>query len=312
MQKDKAKRPAMSRLPGNKSSKFVPYLIPGILGLAVIIIVPFLWNVCLSFTRWRGVGPMKFIGTKNWIRLMADATFWKSFLNSFWIIVAIVVIPTILGLLISSVLTDVIQKKFGSKTASFIRALYYLPQLLPVAVAAIIMGWIFRPDDGAINALIAKFTSGSVAINWLGNPKLALPSLMFILIWIQLGYPIVIFMSGLQRVDPELYEAAGLDGANWWQKFRVVTLPSIMPELMVVILTATIGALKTFGPVYLLTKGGPGTTTIVPSYYSYNQFFQIHQVGYGAAISTSLTLVIIVFSVVFTIFQGHVEKNMDD
>ncbi|WEV42078.1 sugar ABC transporter permease [Bifidobacterium sp. ESL0682] len=312
MQTAKAKRPSMSRLPGNKSSKFVPYLIPGILGLAVIIIVPFLWNVCLSFTRWRGVGPMKFIGAKNWIRLMGDATFWKSFLNSFWIIVAIVVIPTILGLIISSVLTDVIQKKFGSKTASFIRALYYLPQLLPVAVATIIMGWIFRPDDGAINALIAKFTSGPVAINWLGNPKLALPSLMFILIWIQLGYPIVIFMSGLQRVDPELYEAAGLDGANWWQKFRVVTLPSIMPELMVVILTATIGALKTFGPVYLLTKGGPGTTTIVPSYYSYNQFFQIHQVGYGAAISTSLTLVIIVFSVVFTIFQGRVEKNMDD
>ena len=84
---------------------------------------------------------------------------------------------------------------------------------------------------------------------------------MFILVWIQLGYPIVIFMSGLQRVDPELYEAAGLDGANWWQKFRVVTLPSIIPELLVVILTATIGALKTFAPVYLLTKGGPGTST---------------------------------------------------
>lgn len=310
--KKSAKSPGMSRLPGNKSVKFLPYLIPGILGLAVIIIVPFLWNICLSFTRWRGVGPMKFIGVKNWSRLMGDEKFWISFLNSFWIIVAIVVIPTILGLIISSLLTDVIQKKFGSKTASFIRALYYLPQLLPVAVATIIMGWIFRPDDGAFNALLKVIGLGSLQSNWLGNPKLALPSLMFILIWIQLGYPVVIFMSGLQRVDPELYEAAGLDGANWWQKFRVVTLPSIMPELMVVILTATIGALKTFGPVYLLTKGGPGTTTIVPSYYSYNQFFQIHQVGYGAAISTSLTLVIIVFSVVFTIFQGHVEKNMDD
>lgn len=100
---------------------------------------------------------------------------------------------------------------------------------------------------------------------------------MFILVWIQLGYPIVIFMSGLQRVDPELYEAAGLDGANWWQKFRVVTLPSIIPELLVVILTATIGALKTFAPVYLLTKGGPGTATTVPSYYSYKQFFQCNK-----------------------------------
>lgn len=117
-------------------------------------------------------------------------------------------------------------------------------------------------------------------------------------------------MSGLQRVDPELYEAASLDGANWWQKFRVVTLPSIIPELLVVILTATIGALKTFAPVYLLTKGGPDTATTVPSYYSYNQFFQVQQVGYGAAISTALTVVIIVFSVVFTIIQKRVEKNM--
>ena len=102
----------------------------------------------------------------------------------------------------------------------------------------------------------------------------------------------------------------GLDGANWWQKFRVVTLPSIIPELLVVILTATIGALKTFAPVYLLTKGGPGTATTVPSYYSYNQFFQVQQVGYGAAISTALTVVIIVFSIVFTMVQKHVEKEL--
>lgn len=308
---NKTKKAALSRLPGNKSSRFVSYLIPGLLSLLVVIVVPAIWNVYLSFTRWRGVGPVRFIGGANWKRLFNDQMFWKSFENSFWIIVAIVVIPTILGLLISSLLTDVIQKKFGSGTASFVRALYYLPQLLPVAVASIIMGWIFRPDDGAFNALLQSIGLDMMKANWLGNPKSALPVLMVILIWIQLGYPIVIFMSGLQRVDPELYEAAGLDGANWWQKFRVVTLPSIMPELLVVILTATIGALKTFGPVYLLTKGGPGTTTIVPSYYSYNQFFQIQQVGYGAAISTALTVVIIVFSIVFTLIQGHVEKSMD-
>ena len=267
---------ALSRLPGNRSSRFVPYLIPGILGLAIIVIIPFVWNIYLSLTRWRGVGPVRFIGLQNWQRLFKDSTFWISFLNSFWIIVAIVVIPTILGLFISSLLTDVIQKKFGGKTASFLRALFYLPQLLPVAVAAIIMGWIFRPEDGAVNALLEQIGLGSLTHNWLGSPDSALPVLMFILVWIQLGYPIVIFM----------------------------------PELLVVILTATIGALKTFAPVYLLTKGGPGTATTVPSYYSYNQFFQVQQVGYGAAISTALTVVIIVFSVVFTIIQKRVEKNM--
>ena len=195
---------SMSRLPGNRSAKFVPYLIPGLVGLLVIVVIPFVWNIYLSFTRWRGVGPVKFVGLQNWKRLFADSTFWISFANSFWIIVAIVVIPTILGLFISSLLTDVIQKKFGGKTASFLRAMFYLPQLLPVAVAAIIMGWIFRPEDGAVNALLVKLGLGSLQHNWLGSPDSALPVLMFILVWIQLGYPIVIFMSGLQRVDPEL------------------------------------------------------------------------------------------------------------
>lgn len=302
---------AKSRLPGSRPIQFIPYLLPGALALLIIIVVPFIWNIYLSFSQWRGVGPLRLVGLKNWQRLMADGVFWKSFLNSFWLIIAIVVVPTVLGLLISSVLTDVIQKRFNSASASFIRALYYLPQLLPVAVASIIMGWIFRPEDGAFNAVLAKIGLGGLQHNWLGDPHSALPVLMVILIWIQLGYPIVIFMSGLQRVDPELYEAAGFDGANWWQKFRIITLPSIIPELMVVLLTATIGALKTFGPVYLLTKGGPGTTTIVPSYYSYNQFFQLHQVGYGAAISTALTAVIIAFSVIFTIVQSRLEKNTD-
>lgn len=173
---------ALSRLPGNRSSRFVPYLIPGILGLAIIVIIPFVWNIYLSLTRWRGVGPVRFIGLQNWQRLFKDSTFWISFLNSFWIIVAIVVIPTILGLFISSLLTDVIQKKFGGKTASFLRALFYLPQLLPVAVAAIIMGWIFRPEDGAVNALLEQIGLGSLTHNWLGSPDSALPVLMFILV----------------------------------------------------------------------------------------------------------------------------------
>lgn len=161
---------SMSRLPGNRSAKFVPYLIPGLIGLFAVVVVPFIWNIYLSFTRWRGVGPVKWVGLKNWKRLFSDSTFWISFANSFWIIVAIVVIPTILGLFISSLLTDVIQKKFGGKTASFLRALFYLPQLLPVAVAAIIMGWIFRPEDGAVNALLAKIGLGALAAQLAGQP----------------------------------------------------------------------------------------------------------------------------------------------
>ena len=279
---------SMSRLPGNRSAKFVPYLIPGLIGLFAVVVVPFIWNIYLSFTRWRGVGPVKWVGLKNWKRLFSDSTFWISFANSFWIIVAIVVIPTILGLFISSLLTDVIQKKFGGKTASFLRALFYLPQLLPVAVAAIIMGWIFRPEDGAVNALLAKIGLGALQHNWLGSPDSALPILMFILVWIQLGYPIVIFMSGLQRVDPELYEAAGLDGANWWQTFRSITLPLLKPTTLLIVITSLISYLQAYVQILVMTKGGPGTDTYTISYLIYDQAFQKYNFGTASAMSVIL------------------------
>jgi raffinose/stachyose/melibiose transport system permease protein len=129
------------------------------------------------------------------------------------------------------------------------------------------------------------------------------------MVWVQLGYPVVIFMAALQRVDPELYEAAELDGANWYQRFRAITVSIIRPEIYVVTLTCTIAALKVFGPIYTLTRGGPGTATIVPSYYSYSEFFQNQQVGYGATIATALTLLIIVVSVLFISAQNRSERK---
>ena len=302
----------MSRIPGNPSNRFWWYLIPGLLVLLWIIIVPAIWNIYLSFTNYRGIRPPRWIGIDNWSRLIRDATFWASFRNSIWMIVAMVVIPILIGLVLASLVFDVVQKRFGAKTASTMRAVYYFPQLLPISVAALVMGWIFRPENGALNAILKGMGLGRFQHNWLGSPDTALIFLMIIMIWIQLGYPLVIFMSGLQRVDPELYEAASLDGANWWQRFKVITLPAIKPEIFVVALTCTIAALKVFAPVYMLTKGGPGDSTIVPSYYSYTQFFQSQQVGYGAAISTALTIVIIVISVVFTNVQQRVEREDEE
>jgi raffinose/stachyose/melibiose transport system permease protein len=116
-------------------------------------------------------------------------------------------------------------------------------------------------------------------------------------------------MSALQRVDPELYEAAELDGANWWRRFRAITIPQIRPETFVVVLTCTVAALKVFGPIYVLTRGGPEGSTLVPSYYSYLNFFDKSKVGYGAAISNVLTLVILVVAVVILVAQSRSERK---
>lgn len=304
--------PEVSRIPGSPSRRFWPYLIPGFLMLLWIIIIPACWNIYLSFTNYRGIRPPQWTGLTNWKRLMHDATFWISFRNSIWMIIAMVVIPILIGLVLSSLVFDVVQKRFGTKTAATMRAIYYFPQLLPISVAALVMGWIFRPENGALNAVLKAIGLGNLQHDWLGKPDTALIFVMLIMIWIQIGYPLVIFMSGLQRVDPELYEAASLDGANWWQRFRAITLPAIRPEIFVVALTCTIAALKVFAPVYMLTRGGPGTSTIVPSYYSYTQFFQSQQVGYGAAIATALTIVVIIVSIVFTNLQEKVAKEDEE
>ncbi|TQL47178.1 carbohydrate ABC transporter membrane protein 1 (CUT1 family) [Homoserinimonas aerilata] len=306
------KRAAKSLVPGSDSRAFWPYLIPGLALLTVIIIVPLLWNIYLTFTDYRGIRPPEWTGLDNWEKLFSDATFWTSFGNSIAMIAAMVVVPTLLGLVLAAMLFDLIGKKFGGRIASFLRATYYLPQILPAVIAAIVIGWILRPQNGALNQVLAAVGLGDLQHNWLGSPDTALPSIMVIMIWVQLGYPIVIFMAALQRVDPELYEAAELDGANWFQRFRSITASIIRPEIFVVTLTCTIAALKVFGPIYTLTGGGPGTSTIVPAYYAYSEFFQSQQVGYGATIATALTVVIAAVSIVFILVQTRLERRDEE
>ena len=294
---------------GTRRAGWWLYLLPGLALLTLVIIVPLVWNTYLSFTEYRGIRPPEFIGFENWVTLFNDADFWASFRNTLWMIVAMVVLPTGLGLLIASALFDVIGRRFGSRLASFLRATYYLPQILPVAIAGIVIGWILRPQNGALNEILTGIGLGGLASNWLGSPDTALPSIMAVLVWVQLGYPIVIFMAALQRVDPELYEAAELDGAGWWARFRAITVPQIRPEMFVVVLTCTIAAMKVFGPIFVLTRGGPGSSTLVPSYYAYSEFFQSQQVGYGATIATALTILIGIVAVFFIRAQTAAERK---
>jgi raffinose/stachyose/melibiose transport system permease protein len=302
-------RHSESLLPASGGRGFWWYLLPGFVLLTGVVLIPLVWNVYLSFTSYRGIRPPRWIGLENWARLLNDEKFWTSFANSVAMIIAMVVIPTLIGLVLAAMLFDLIGKKFGGGVASFLRATYYLPQILPVVIAAIVIGWILRPENGALNVMLKAVGLGALQHNWLGSPDTALPSIMVIMVWVQLGYPVVIFMAALQRVNPELYEAAELDGANWFQRFRWITVSIIRPEIYVVTLTCTIAALKVFGPIYTLTRGGPGTSTIVPSYYSYSEFFQTQQVGYGATISTALTILIVIIAFFFIAAQNRAERR---
>ncbi|MFE0630051.1 carbohydrate ABC transporter permease [Streptomyces sp. NPDC058864] len=297
----------MSARPLRLRNPYALYLIPGVIAFLAVVIVPFAMNIYFSFTHWQGVGSPTWAGLENYRELMKDSRFWESFRHSVAMVLAMAVIPTAVGLVVAAALFDFIGKHFGSKLASVLRACFYLPQVLPITVAGIVWSWILAPENGSLNELLKAVGLGSLQQDWLGDPKFALYSVMAVMVWVQLGFPVVIFMAGLQRVDPSLYEAAELDGTNWWQRFWHVTLPQIRPEIYVVMLWCTIAALKVFGAVYVLTKGGPADATIVPSYFSFSTFFEKTDVGYGSAIATVLTLIILALTTVGLRFQTRSE-----
>ena len=268
------------------------YLTPLAIGFISIIGLPLIMNVWFSFHSWQGGrSDMEWIGLANYVELMGDSLFWSSFINTIYMIIAIAVIPTLLGLVLASALFDYLGKHFGTRLASFLRATYYLPQIIPVAVVGVLWSWLLATRDGAFNVIL-RGLGMEQAPDWLGDPGIALYAIMLMMIWVQVGYPVVIFMSGLQRVDPSLYEAASLDGAGWWQRFLHITIPSIRADIFVVVLTATIGAMKLFAPIMVLTRGGPEFSTYVPSFFSYRNFFELSRVGYGSASATVLALTI--------------------
>jgi raffinose/stachyose/melibiose transport system permease protein len=296
---------ATTAAPSNRvMPRAILYLLPGLVGFIIIVVIPAIMNAGISLMSWKGVGIPKFTGLLNYQLLLKDEAFWSSLQHTAAFVVAMAVIPTALGIFIAAVLFDFVSARFGSAWSSFFRAGLYLPQILPISAAGVLWGWILNPI-GALNAILNAVGLHSVAQNWLGDPQLALFSVMGVMVWLQLGYTLVVFMAGLSRVDPAFYEAAEIDGANWMQRFLMVTVPMLRPEIYVVFLTTTITALKVFAPVFVLTTGGPDNATIVPSYFAYYHYFSTFRVGYGAAMTTVQMAMTIIIGMLFIRVQAR-------
>lgn len=298
----------MQQLEQRNQRHYYLFLIPGILYFTILVVIPFFANTVLSFTSWSGVGMPKFVGFANYAKALKDAVFWVSLRNNLLLIIAMTIIPTLIAIVLAVLIFDVVAKRFGQTTANFFRAGFYLPQVITIVVSAYTWKWVFHPNWGAANWALKSF--GLPTVNWLGDPKIAMASIMLMMIWYQIGYPLVIFMSALQRIDPQLYESAAIDGASWWNFLRHITVPQIRAEIYVVVLTTMIDALKIFGPVYAMTMGGPGNATSVAGYFSFKNFFERGQVGYGASVATILSVLILIVTVAFITMQSRRERAM--
>jgi raffinose/stachyose/melibiose transport system permease protein len=294
---------AQSALAAHRRGYYL-YLIPGALGFLVIVLIPQIANFGLSFTAWKGVGLPRLIGLQNYQRLLTDGQFWGSMQHTLLFIISMTVIPVIIGLILAALLFDYVRDQFGEQLSSFFRAGFYLPQILPVTTAGVLWGWILNPL-GVVNTVFKAIGLAPLAQNWIGDATWALPSVSLMIVWIQVGYCLVVFMSGLSRIDPSLYEAAELDGAGWWQRLWSITIPMLAPEIFVVVLTTLIAALKLFAPVFVLTAAGPDNATMVPSYLTYYHFFTTQRVGYAAAIAVVQTILTIGLAVIFLRVQAR-------
>ena len=275
-------------------NKFVIIVLitPGLLTFLFAILVPILLNIYFSLTDWSGLGTYTYIGLTNYVELMNDSIFWLSLRNAFLLAAGFIIIQHPLA-----ILTAVILDRLQNKAEGFFKVIYFIPNVISVAVIASLWRFIYNPNFGLLNNIIAFF-GGQGDTNWLGAGTV-LPSVLVVLIWHGFGWGMLIYYTGIKSIDPILYEAAAIDGANASQTFFRITLPQMKPVIQVNVTLAIISALKQMETVFLLTPGGgPGNQAQFVAVYLYEQGFLSFRFSYGSTISVIFIIICLVATVI--------------
>ncbi len=262
------------------------FLAPSLVHFLIFTVYLMLSSLVISTWTWDLLTPHRQRGFYNYSTLLFhDPIFWTAFRNT--IVLALLTIAP--GMILGLALALVVNVKL--RGVSIFRAAYFLPVVVPVVATAIIFRWLYNPDFGLINWFFGLF--GVAKHDWLGSSSTALPSLAAMSVWQSLGWNMTFFLVGLQSIPEQLYEAAKLDGAGPWMRFKRITWPLLTPMTFFILVTSTIANLQGgFDNVYLMTQGGPGYSTYTNSFYLYSQAFRYFHYGYAAAYAWVLFIVI--------------------
>ena len=259
---------------------------------AAFALYPLTQTIRYSFYDWDGIGPATWVGFANYRKVFSDPQLSSSIVHAFELILFFAVIPVVVGLVVAALLRDLPWRTGGT----IARTLLFLPQIIPLAAAAVAWSWMYA-DDGLINQVLRAIGLGSAARPWLADFDTALPAVGLIGSWVALGFAIVLFVAGIGKIDPTLYEVARLDGAGRVREFFAVTLPGLRQEIVVCTTITVIGALASFDIVYIATQGGPGYSTMVPGVQVVLLAFTAHQVGLASALAAVLLILVLVIVV---------------
>ncbi len=286
------------------------YILPALLVLMVFRVLPILGSFAASLTEYDIGGFHRFLGAGNYSRMLSDARFWGSVANTLWFVLGVVPAGMVLPLILAMLLRGRLFAK------GFYRTVYFLPVVTSAVAVSVVWTWLFNPETGPVNGILAAF--GIEPLMWLREPRgvfemllspigihphgilagpsLALVSIMIVSVWKSIGYNTVLFLSGLENIPQEYYEAAKLDGARAWSTFRHVTWPLLSPTTYYVLIMSTITSFQAFALVYVMTPppgGGPLGTTNLLVFYLYQKAFDRFDIGYASAISVFMFVVLL-------------------
>ena len=263
------------------------FILPWVFGFIIFTAGPMLASLYISFTRWEIVTPSVWVGGAQYVKLFNDDRFWLSLYNTSYYVFIGVPLHLLFALLAA------LAVNMNLRGIHFFRTAYYVPSLTPVVANSILWVWIFHPEWGLANAFLEWI--GLEGLYWLQDPRLAKPALIVMSFW-SIGGQMVILLAGLKGIPMELYEAAAIDGANWWSRFWRVTLPLLTPALFFNLIIAIIGAFQVFTQAYIMTEGGPNYSTLFYLLYLFRAAFENFRMGYASAMAWVLFIIVLTFT----------------
>lgn len=275
------------------------FLLPFLIPFFFVVILPAISGFVISFFRWSITGTPQWVGLSNYLSVLKQPLFGSAVLNTLKFMAYLVPLPIIFGMAIALLLNQPLKGR------GFARSLITAPRVLMVSAVGIIWGWMFNNSFGLLNYYLIQV--GLKPIPWLSDAGWAVASIAFATVWWTVNGNVIMYLAGLQDIPSELYEAARIDGANSWQTFRNITLPSLSSLNTFIIPMSFIAASRIFGQIYTMTSGGPVGKTFVIVYYIYTEAFQNFRLGIASAAAVILTLV----SVAVTLIQLRAMKSLE-
>jgi ABC-type sugar transport system permease subunit len=274
------------------------FLLPAAFFLLAFTAIPLAQAVALSFQRWNGIEEPTWVGLRNYTLLMQDEVFWQSVGHTAYYTIATILFQTTIPLVIASFLHS------GIRGSTVFRFIYFLPVIISLTITGLLWSMILEPNFGMLNEMLRSLGLRDLAQLWLADKNWVMPSVIFVSIWQSLGFFMMIFFAALQNVPEDLYESAAIDGANAVQRFRYITVPMLRRTILVVIVLNTIGGIKSFDHIWVMTGGGPNHASETLGTYLYRTAFGTFgssnpQLGYATAIA----MLILVLSLGFSIIQ---------